>query len=91
MGQIVEESQESKLIHDNLYSSKVILYNDDYNSFDHVILCVMKICHKSRSESMKITMTAHNTGKSVCFTGSMESCETVAEKMGSKNLTVSIE
>lgn len=33
-------------------------------------------------------MEAHTNGKAVCFQGSMEECETVAENMTNANLTV---
>ncbi|MCB1194319.1 MAG: ATP-dependent Clp protease adaptor ClpS [Leptospiraceae bacterium] len=75
----------------NIYANKVILYNDDFNSFYHVEKCLVKICCKSKAESKRIALEAHNNGKAVCYTGSMEACETVAEKMGEANLTVSIE
>lgn len=94
MGSTTVESNpniEYKLRNDNVYANKVILYNDDFNSFYHVEKCLMKICHKNKAESKRIALEAHNTGKAVCYTGSMESCETVAEKMGEANLTVSIE
>jgi ATP-dependent Clp protease adaptor protein ClpS len=76
---------------DSIYSHKVILYNDDFNSFDHVEECLMKICFKTEEEAIKIAMEAHTKGKSVCYEGSMEVCETVYELMSEENLTVSIE
>lgn len=83
--------KQEKLTTDNVYGNKVILYNDDINSFEHVEDCLMKHCHKSKKEAKKTAWDAHNNGRAVCFTGSLETCETVAEKMASSNLTVSIE
>ncbi|MCP5498793.1 MAG: ATP-dependent Clp protease adaptor ClpS [Leptospiraceae bacterium] len=86
-----ELKQEELLSTDNLYGNKVILYNDDYNTFDHVELCLMKICMKSEKEAQRIALEAHNKGRAICYEGSHEVCETVAEKMSLQNLSVTIE
>jgi len=74
----------------NIYHHRVILFNDDVNSFPYVEDCLMKICKKSKKEAKKIAMEAHQTGKAVCYQGSKEECETVAEKLASQKLTVSL-
>lgn len=91
MANTIEETKESITSDDTIYQKKVILHNDDYNSFDHVIECVMTICHKSQREAETITWEAHTNGKAVCYEGSLETCETVAQKMDNENLTVSVE
>ena len=40
---------------------------------------------------LKCAKEAHDKGRAVCYTGSMEVCELIAEKMGEKGLTVSVE
>ena len=88
-GTAVEEKK--KYSTEDVYGKKVILYNDEFNSFDHVEECLRKICFKSKSEAKKIALEAHNKGKSVCYKGSLEECETVASLMAENNLTVSVE
>ncbi|MBX9852195.1 MAG: ATP-dependent Clp protease adaptor ClpS [Cytophagaceae bacterium] len=41
-------------------------------------------------EAKKIALEAHNNGRAICFVGSLEECETVADKLSAENLTVSI-
>ena len=41
-------------------------------------------------EAQRIAMEAHSKGKSLCYKGSMEECETVWEKMSLEGLTVSL-
>ncbi|TGN14406.1 ATP-dependent Clp protease adaptor ClpS [Leptospira ilyithenensis] len=84
---IEDETEESS---QNVYFSKVILFNDLINDFGHVEDCLMKICFKSKKEAKKIALEAHNNGKAICFIGSSEECETVAEKLSAEHLTVSI-
>jgi len=76
---------------EEVYGKKVILYNDNHNSFDHVEFCLMKICFKTQDQARKIALEAHTKGKAVCYRGSFEECETVAEKMAEEDLTVSLE
>ena len=82
---ITEEETEVSTRIDNIYEHKVILFNDDVNPFDHVEDCLMRICFKSEKEARRIAHEAHNKGKAI-----IESCETVAEKMGEERLTVSV-
>lgn len=85
--------EETKVIDDinSIYGHKVILYNDNVNSFDHVEECLIKICFKAEDEAIKIAMEAHTKGKAVCYEGSMEVCETVLELMTYEMLTVTVE
>lgn len=93
MATYTEEITESKIKYtsDDIYGRKVVLYNDDHNNFDHVEECLIRICFKNKNEAKKIAMEAHTKGRAICYKGSFEECETVAERMGEQNLTVSME
>lgn len=86
--EVIEESITSV---DNVYNHIIILFNDNVNSFYHVADCLIKICKKTEEEALRITMEAHETGKSVCYNGSLEECETVGENLAEQGLTVSIQ
>jgi ATP-dependent Clp protease adaptor protein ClpS len=45
---------------------KVLLNNDDYTTMDFVVMVLMAIFHKSRSEAQKIMMSVHQQGKGLC-------------------------
>ena len=85
------EKKKIHILNDTIYRNFVVLFNDDINSFDHVEVCLMKICLKTKEEAKKIAMEAHNKGKAICYKGSLEECETVAEKMGEAGLTVELQ
>ena len=91
MSTITEEEQKTIIKNDNIYSNKVILFNDNINSFDHVEDCLINICKHEKSKAKKIALEAHNKGKAICFTGSMEVCESISEKLGAEGLTVTLE
>jgi ATP-dependent Clp protease adapter protein ClpS len=86
-----QEETKQSLQNDQIYQHKVILFNDDLNTFDHVEHCLRAICKHSSKDAKRIAMEAHNKGRSICYKGSMEVCEDILEKMSSEGLTVSIE
>lgn len=90
---IIQEISEAlkKFSGNDIYGRKVVLFNDEKNSFDHVEDCIMRICFKNKREAKRIALEAHNKGKSICYEGSFEECETVSERMAMENLTVSLD
>ena len=54
--------------------SKVILYNDDWHSFDEVILQIIKAIKCSNTEASKKALETHVNGKSVIFSGEFKDC-----------------
>ena len=51
---------------------ELILYNDDVNTFDHVIRCLVKICEHSILQAEQCAYLVHFTGKCAVKTGSLE-------------------
>ncbi len=56
----------------------VIVYNNDYNTFDEVIAILMKATGCSLQEASTETWEIHNLGKSVVHHGSAEECQRAA-------------
>ncbi|TGM57560.1 ATP-dependent Clp protease adaptor ClpS [Leptospira biflexa] len=81
--------EKTSLKTDSVYSYFVILFNDSIHEFAYVEDCLMKLCFKTKRDAKKIAIEAHTNGKAICFQGSMEECETVAENMTNAQLTVS--
>ena len=51
---------------------ELILYNDDVNTFDHVIKCLVKICEHSFMQAEQCAYLVHFTGKCSVKSGSLE-------------------
>ena len=51
---------------------EIILYNDDVNTFDHVIECLVKICEHTYIQAEQCAYIVHYSGKCVVKTGSLE-------------------
>lgn len=69
----------------------VILYNDDVHAFDEVVLQVQKATGKALAEAHRITLEAHNKGKSVAFTGDVAECQRVAAVLRKIGLLVDVD
>ena len=71
--------------------SKLVLFNDDYNSFDKVIMALIIYCQVSAARAAEFAMKIHNEGKAVVKYGSREKLEPIAKVFGELDLTCEIE
>lgn len=53
---------------------KVVLFNDDYHTFEEVINQLIKATRCARSKAEALTWEVHSKGKSIVFDGSLEEC-----------------
>jgi len=56
-----KESHDQKETQQHLY--KLIVWNDEVNTFDHVINCLMKYCGHLSEQAQQCTLTIHYKGK----------------------------
>ena len=61
-----EVAVESSRLHE------IILYNDDVNTFDHVIRCLVRICDQTPEQAEQCAYIVHYHGKCVVKTGTYE-------------------
>ena len=61
----------------------VVLHNDDLNGFDFVIEVLRKVFHYDQVKSLQLTLQAHETGRSVVWSGSLEVAELRADQIRS--------
>jgi ATP-dependent Clp protease adaptor protein ClpS len=54
--------------------AKVILYNDDWHTFEEVIVQLMKATGCSRERAEALTWEVHTRGKAAVFEGSLAEC-----------------
>ncbi|NEU08796.1 ATP-dependent Clp protease adaptor ClpS [Flavihumibacter sp. R14] len=72
-------------------TNRLILWNDDFNTFEHVIHCLMKYLDYSEPQSEVIAWTVHNEGKCTILEGSFTEIEVYRKILKQEGLTVSIE
>ncbi len=70
---------------------RVILHNDDVNTFDHVVASIRKITPLNREEAEQRTLEAHLKGQALLLVTHKERAELYVEQFASRKLTVTCE
>ncbi len=73
---------------DDVY--KLVLWNDDVNTFDYVIQALIEICHHTLEQAEQCTILVHYKGKCTVKTGSLEDLKPMHEKLLGRSLTSEI-
>ncbi len=90
------EVQEETLSLEEILSSlkemhRLILWNDDVNTFEHVIWCMIKYLDYSEPQAAKIAWKVHNEGKCAVLEGSFTEVEVYRKILQQEGLTVSVD
>ena len=73
------------------WDSQVVLFNDDVNTFEHVIDCLMAIFGHGRQLAEKITLEAHTRGRAIAEVEPREKAEKHAAALGRQGLVATVE
>lgn len=57
----------------------LVVYNDEVNTFDHVINVLMKVCEHAREQAEQCTLIIHYKGKCAVKKGSFEELKPMCE------------
>ena len=91
MATITKKKTKSKV--DELLSQpyKIILHNDDHNSFEWVITCLMKICGHEYEQANQCAHLVHFKGECDVKYGDFEKLSVMKEKLQNAGLSVTLE
>ena len=65
-----EQLQESFLVEElEKHLNEIVLYNDDVNTFDHVINTLMAVCEHTPEQAEQCSLIVHYKGKCTVKTG----------------------
>ena len=70
---------------------KVLLHNDDKNTFEHVIQSILRLTPVEFDDAVRKTLEAHETGVSLLLVTHRERAELYLEQFISLSITVTIE
>ncbi len=71
--------------------SHLILHNDDFNTFEYVIDCLIEICEHESHQAEQCALITHHKGKCEVKTGVFDKLSHLKSQLNSKGLTVSID
>ena len=70
---------------------KVLLHNDDVNSFDHVIMAILKLTALQTQDAVLRTLEAHESGVALLLTTHRERAELYVDQFATMSITTTIE
>jgi ATP-dependent Clp protease adaptor protein ClpS len=71
-------------------SHKLMLFNDDYNTFEHVIRCLELYCGHGSMQAEQCALIVHNNGQCDVKRGPYEKLEPICTALQDAGLTADI-
>lgn len=69
----------------------IVLYNDDHNTFDHVIDCLMAYCGHEVLQAEQCALIVHTRGKCSVKQGEFDELEAICTALLERDLTAEVE
>ena len=80
----------SKLSSEKVEDKFLVLLNDDYNTFEHVVDCLMSLCDHSPLQAEQCALLTHYKGSCEIMIGSYSELELIKEDLVLYGLNVEI-
>ncbi len=71
--------------------SELIVYNDDFNTFDWVIKCFMEVCNHTFTQSEQLSLIVHFKGQATVKTGPYPELKPLKDALVDRGLSAVIE
>jgi len=68
----------------------IVLFNDNHNTFDHVIDCLMEVCGHDALQAEQCAMIVHFKGKCTVKSGDYDELAPIQKSLSEKDLTVEL-
>jgi ATP-dependent Clp protease adaptor protein ClpS len=85
-----EELLEEEIITQEEKSNNIILFNDDVNTFEWVIECLMQYCEHDSIQAEQCAHIVHFTGKCAVKKGPLNKLKPICETLLQKGLSAEI-
>lgn len=72
-------------------SSTVVVFNDDVNTFDWVIECLMDLCDHTVQQAEQLSLLIHFKGRANVKSGSLEMVKFIKDALIERGLQATIE
>ena len=74
-----ETDIEEEILRADKKQNELVIYNDDFNTFDHVIQTLIRVCKHTTEQAEQCTWLIHYKGKCAVKSGSMEELKPMRE------------
>ena len=69
----------------------LIVYNDDFNTFDHVIDSLIKVCEHHPLQAEQCTLIIHNNGKCQVKRGHYDKLASMCSALQNRGITAEVQ
>jgi ATP-dependent Clp protease adapter protein ClpS len=69
----------------------LLLWNDDVNDMIHVVLALYEVCQLNNEDAMRVMMEAHNKGKAVAKSGTLEEMNKMKQGLNDRGIEATVE
>jgi len=91
MSTIFKEQELIDVLEDSEDPRDLIVYNDDFNTFDHVINTLIKVCKHEVHQAEQCTYIIHHIGKCTVKTGGYKQLKPMREGISDAGIKAAIE
>jgi ATP-dependent Clp protease adaptor protein ClpS len=85
------EQEEQDVLAKDEKTKVIVLYNDDVNTFDHVIRSLVELCGQDLLQAEQCAFLVHYKGKCAVKNGSYKSLKPICEALQDRGLSATIE
>ena len=78
------------LLEQQQHLHEIVLFNDDVNTFDHVIEMLIKVCEHTQEQAEQCSVIVHNNGKCSVKTGEYKDLKPRCSKLLEAGLSAEI-
>lgn len=87
----IEKVQENVLVEEQIgINNEIVLYNDEVNTFDHVIDTLIRVCKHTSEQAEQCAILVHYKGKCTVKTGSFDELKSECTKLLEAGLSAEI-
>lgn len=90
MSTVTKEDVLVEVLEDNEDPKNLIVFNDDFNTFEHVIDTLIKVCKHDPNQAEQCTYIIHYKGKCVVRNGSYQQLRPMREGISSAGIKATI-
>ena len=83
--------EEVEVLEDYGLNNEIVLYNDDVNTFDHVIDTLIRVCEHTNEQAEQCAILVHYKGRCTVKTGSSDELKPQCSSLLDAGLSAEIE
>ena len=83
--------EEVEVLEDYGLNNEIVLYNDDVNTFDHVIDTLVRVCEHTNEQAEQCAILVHYKGRCTVKTGSYDELKPQCSSLLDAGLSAEIE